>query len=81
MYYIYILRSKNGKYYTGCASDLNKRLEQHNQKLVRSTKKYTPWQLIYTEEYATLKNARKREKQIKSWKKRNAIEKLINSLS
>lgn len=78
MYYIYILKSENGKYYTGCTSDLNKRLEQHNQKLVRSTKTYAPWQLIYTEKYDTLKNARRREKQIKSWKKREAIEKLIN---
>ena len=45
--------------------------------MVKSTKRYRPWQLIHEEIYVSLKEARKRETQIKSWKKRSAIENLL----
>jgi len=78
MFYCYILQSmKNNKYYIGSTEDLLKRLKKHNSGLVKSTKSYVPWQLIYYEEYNTNKEAINREKQIKSWKKRVVIEKLI----
>lgn len=80
MFIVYILKSKvNGSYYVGSCEDVLTRFEQHNKGLVPSTKRYLPWSLIYTEQYDTLKQARQREKQIKSWKKRSAIEKLLAS--
>lgn len=80
MFNLYILQSKiNGAYYIGSCEDAQVRLSQHNKGLVPSTKRYVPWCMIYTEEYDTLSQARKREDQIKSWKKRSAIEKLITS--
>ena len=79
MFYIYILQSlKNGRYYVGSCEDISKRLHRHNSGLVKSTKFYLPWKIVYTEEYKTLIEARKREYQVKSWKKRAAIEKLLN---
>ena len=82
MFYLYILYStKNGRYYVGSCENINKRLRQHNLGLVRSTKFYLPWKIVYTEEYKTLSEARKRKYQVKSWKKRVAIEKLINGLN
>ena len=79
MFYIYILSSiKNGRYYVGSCEDVDKRLKRHNTGLVRSTKFYLPWEVIYTEEYKTLPEARSREYQIKGWKKRSEIEKLLN---
>lgn len=81
MFYTYILKSeRNGSYYVGSSMDVTKRIQLHNKGLVRSTKRYTPWKVIYTEEYKTLSEARKRELQIKSWKKRSAIERLIKIL-
>ncbi len=78
MFYLYILHSiKTGRYYIGSCADISQRLNQHNAGLVRSTKFYLPWKIVYTEEYKTLPEARKREYQIKGWKKRAAIEKLI----
>ncbi|MCX6758057.1 MAG: GIY-YIG nuclease family protein [Candidatus Nomurabacteria bacterium] len=78
MFYIYILNSiKNGRYYIGSCEDINIRLSRHNKGLVKSTKFYLPWKIVYTEEYKTLSEARKREFQIKSWKKRSEVEKLI----
>ncbi len=78
MFYIYIICSDiNTKYYVGCSGDLEKRLSEHNKGLSKYTKRFKPWRLVYEETFKTLSNARKRETQIKSWKKRRAIEKLI----
>lgn len=79
MSYVYILKSnKNNKYYIGSCEDVLKRLRQHNEGLTKSTKSFTPWALIYKEELANTTLARKRELQIKSWKSRVSIGKLIN---
>ena len=78
MFFTYILKSLiNNSYYIGSCGDLAVRLNLHNRGLVKSTKRYVPWELKYKEDYKTLSEARKRESQIKSWKKRSAIEKLI----
>jgi putative endonuclease len=80
MFITYILKSQvSGSYYVGSCEDIATRLKQHNKGFVTSTKRYVPWDLIYTEGYLTLKEARTREKQLKSWKKRSMIEKLIAS--
>jgi putative endonuclease len=78
MFYFYILRSiKNGRYYIGSCKDIKERLRRHNSGLVKSTKYYSPWELVYNEEYQTLSGARQRECQVKGWKKRSAIKRLI----
>ncbi|KKT41671.1 MAG: Excinuclease abc c subunit domain protein [Parcubacteria group bacterium GW2011_GWA2_44_13] len=79
-YYVYILKSDlNGSYYIGSTQDIEKRLDLHRNGMVTSTKRYLPWRLVYKAEYPNLSDARKRELQIKSWKKREAIENLINN--
>ena len=79
MFYLYILKSQNfGTYYIGSTSNIDERLKMHNNGFVKSTKGRKPWLLIYKEEFETLSEARKRELQLKSWKKRRAIESLIN---
>jgi len=81
MFYIYILKSnKDGSYYTGCTDNITRRLSEHNMGKVKSTKVYKPWLLQYTEKYNTLSEARCREKQIKNWKSRAAIERLLKKL-
>lgn len=78
MYLVYILRSAlDGTYYVGCTNNIKKRLKVHNSGLSKYTKTRKPWTLVYLEKYSKLSEARQREKQIKSWKKRVAIEKLI----
>jgi putative endonuclease len=73
------LRSKNwGKYYIGCTDNIEIRLLEHNSGRSKYTRSFMPWELKYTESYETLSEARVREKQIKGWKNRVAIEKLIN---
>jgi len=80
MFYTYILKSDEGSsYYVGSCKNLKNRLDLHNGGSVKSTKRYVPWRLAYQEVYENLKSARQREKQIKSWKKRSAIERLVKT--
>ena len=78
MHYCYILKSLiSGQYYIGSTHDYNKRLESHNNGDVKSTKHGKPWKLIYREGFETIKEAKFRELQIKKWKSRKAIERLL----
>jgi putative endonuclease len=80
MYCVYVLKSKiNNSYYIGSCKDIVKRVDLHNNGLVKSTKRYRPWKLVYKEGFNGYKETRRREFQIKSWKKRVAIENLIKS--
>ena len=82
MFYTYILYSENAdRYYVGHCEDLTQRLERHNNKMVLSTKSYTPWRLVYHETYSTRQEANARELYIKRMKSRKFIEKLITQRS
>lgn len=66
-YYVYILQSvKNDSLYAGYTQDLKKRFQEHNRGLNFSTKTYRPWQLIHYEAYLNEKDAKRREKYLKS---------------
>ena len=79
MYYLYILKSnKDGKYYIGSTSDIERRLIEHNSGRSRYTKNKGPFELAHKETYNTNSEAKKREFYLKSLKSRKAIEKIIN---
>ncbi|MFH2097347.1 MAG: GIY-YIG nuclease family protein [bacterium] len=81
MFYMYVLKSKkSGSYYIRSCENIPFRLNQHNAYKVRSTKSKAPWGLIYYKSFKTRSEAQVRERQIKSWKKRSAIEKLLKHL-
>jgi len=77
MYTVYILRGPKNHLYIGCTSDINKRLTRHKSgDGAEFTFRNKTFKLVYKEEYPTLKEARKRETQIKKWrreKKENLI--------
>ncbi len=77
-YTTYILYSaKLDKYYTGSCEDISVRINQHNTGRNTSTKPGIPWEIRYTEEYATRSEAFNREAEIKKKKSRKYIEWLI----
>lgn len=79
-YYVYILFSQNmNRYYVGSSNDVNERLKKHLASKKGFTSKAKDWEVKYTEEYNTRTEALKRENQIKKWKSRVMIEKLINA--
>ncbi len=66
MYYVYVLKSKkDGNLYTGSTNDLKRRLDEHNNGLVFSTKSRRPFELVYYEAYKSEKDARSRERNLK----------------
>lgn len=66
MFYLYVLKSlKDGKLYFGSTTDLKRRILEHNNKQVPSTKGRVPFQLRYYEAYFTEHNARIREASLK----------------
>ena len=78
MYYTYIIYSdSNNQYYVGYTYELKLRLERHNLGWSKSTKSGIPWRLVYHEEYPAKSEAMSREREIKKWKSRKLIEKLI----
>ena len=78
MVYVYIIRSlKDDKYYIGITKNLENRLIKHNRGEVFSTKARAPFILIKSEEFNSYSNARKREKEIKSYKGGNKFKELI----
>ena len=71
-WYVYVLRSlTDHQFYVGLTNDLPARLQTHNRGLVTSTKKRTPFELVYWEGCLNTSDAARREKYLKSaWGKR-----------
>jgi putative endonuclease len=68
-YLVYILASqRNGTLYVGVTNDLVRRMSEHKAKLVPGfTRKYGVDKLVYFEEYASILDARARERSLKRW--------------
>lgn len=66
MFYVYVLQSKkDNNLYIGSTNDLRKRVKEHNNGKVFSTKSRIPFELVYYEAYKSEKDARKRESNLK----------------
>ncbi|MDO8494380.1 MAG: GIY-YIG nuclease family protein [Deltaproteobacteria bacterium] len=66
-HYVYILQSKDGKFYTGYTTDLARRMKQHkNGKGAKFTRSFGFRKLLYHERLATRSAALKREAAIKT---------------
>ena len=78
---LYILFSQSlDKYYVGSTSlELNQRLRRHLSDHKGFTDKAKDWVIVYSEAFEDVSEARKRELQIKKWKSRTLIERLINA--
>jgi putative endonuclease len=77
-HFVYILKSlKDEGYYIGETTDVNARLNFHNEGLQRSTKRRVPFIIVWIETYDDRSSALKREKEIKSWKGGVKFKKLL----
>ena len=67
MYYVYLLKSdKDGNWYTGYTNNLQKRILEHNNGFNFATRDRRPFKLIYCEASLNEKDAKAREKYLKS---------------
>jgi putative endonuclease len=65
-----MLKNKNDELYIGITNDADKRLGIHNSKQgALFTKNKSDFKIVFLEEYNTLPEARKREIQLKIWRR------------
>ena len=79
-YKVYILGCSDKTLYVGCTKDLRRRLLQHNNSKsgAHYTKIRRPVKLLYSETFSTLKEAMRREREIKGWRRKKKLT-LINN--
>ena len=82
-HYVYVLESeKDGEFYVGYTMDVQKRVQEHNDGQVRSTKWRLPMKLIYWEGCINRQDATRREKYLKTaWGKRFIKERMSHYLA
>ena len=80
-HFLYIIKCKDNSYYTGITWNLEKRIEEHNLRIKSCLQKSKiPVKLVYSAEFPDIREAAKREKEIKGWS-RMKKEILINSVT
>ena len=68
MFYVYVIQSsKTKELYFGFTSDLEKRIESHNQGKNIATKHGVPWTVVYCEGFRDESDARDRERMLKHY--------------
>ncbi len=79
-YYVNILKSLIAeKSYVGFTENLKRRIKEHNSGKSHFTKKYKPWELVYTEEFDDKTTAIRREKYFRSSVGRRKIKVIFNA--
>lgn len=80
MLYTYIIYSRiKDKYYVGVSEKPEERLKKHNSKNKGYTNQSNDWEIVFLKSFETKSEALAFEKQIKGWKSRIKIQKLIVS--
>ena len=70
MYFLYILKNLKNHLYIGTTQNLVSRISRHKSgDGAEFTKRNKTFQLVYTETLPTLLEARRRESQIKGWRR------------
>ena len=70
MNYVYMIKNSNNELYVGISENPSNRLHTHNTNSgAMFTKNKKDFKLVFLEEHKTLAEARKREIQIKKWRR------------
>ena len=81
MYYLYILKCADKTLYTGITTDLNRRVDEHNNTKLGAT--YTssrrPVKLVYSKKFKNRSIASKEEARVKKLKRNKKLELIKNS--
>jgi putative endonuclease len=73
-YYVYVLYNRGENFlYIGYSEDLKQRVISHNKGENKSTRAHLPLELIHYEAYRNMKDAKRREKYLKSNKGKTTL--------
>jgi putative endonuclease len=79
-FHTYILQSRStGRYYVDHTENLQKRVFEHNNNRTDSIRNRGPWDLVYSEEFATRSEASQREWQMNRMKSHAWLERLVRA--
>ncbi len=74
MFFLYLLKCRDGSIYTGITTDIERRFKEHKEgKGGRFTRAKKAVKLLYTEECGTRSTALKREAEIKRWNRKKKL--------
>ena len=80
MFYVYILQSlTDKKLYTGYTSNLQNRIEEHNNGKTISTRYRRPFKLIFYEAYLNKMDAMRRERYFKTTKGKVTLRQMLKN--
>jgi putative endonuclease len=65
MAWVYVIQNAEGRFYIGMTTDLEQRLVDHNSGVSKWTKYRCPWKLIWSQQCASVGEARKLENKLK----------------
>ena len=66
--WVYILKCSDGSYYTGCTTNLEQRIQEHNfKKYDNYTSTRLPVELVYSQQFSNINEAIAAERRIKGW--------------
>ena len=72
--WVYIIQCKDKSFYTGSTSNLQTRIYQHENNLVSCyTRNKQPLSLVFQQEFESIEDAIKAERQIKGWTRKKKI--------
>ncbi|MFH1661911.1 MAG: GIY-YIG nuclease family protein [Candidatus Falkowbacteria bacterium] len=81
MYYVYLIQCKDKTIYTGITNNLERRFQEHIDKIGgHYTKTHSVEKILYYEKYSTRSDALKREAQIKGWRREKKLNLINNNL-
>lgn len=79
MFYIYMVRCKDGSLYTGFTNDVESRIRTHNEgKGAKYTRGRLPVTLVYMESFTDKSQAMKREYEIKQYPRSMKVDLIKN---
>jgi putative endonuclease len=74
-YYVYLLASRSRTLYIGVTNELRRRVHQHKTGQIRGfTSRYNIDRLVHFETFSDIRDAKKREKQLKGWLRQRKID-------
>ena len=77
MAWVYFLRSNDGRLYIGSTTDLSRRMNQHKHGQTPTTHRMGTLQLVFSQSYPTIREAREVERRLKGLKRRDYLERII----
>ena len=78
-WFCYMVRCRDGSFYVGVATDVGKRVKEHNWGVgAKFTSTRRPVELIWWQEFPNQKAARGRERELKGWRREKKLKLLLD---